>query len=153
LEGQVWAAEVLDTHLAYPILAYFRSSHVEISWLGALGALLDAATLVVTTVDKIADGQARLMHEIGMHLTDDLSDYFGLPHEDSILVEHQEFEQARQRLAAAGFELREGSDAWAAFSTLRRQYAAPLNAMARYWAIAPAQWIGDRSSVSSRAHV
>ncbi|HET6317543.1 MAG TPA: ion channel, partial [Chloroflexota bacterium] len=50
-EWQSWAAEVLDTHLAYPVLAYFRSSHDNDSWVSSLGAVMDAATLVLTTIE------------------------------------------------------------------------------------------------------
>src|SRR5262249_10559573 len=46
-DWQAWAAEVLDSHLAYPLLAYFRSSHDNDSWVSSLGAVMDAATLVL----------------------------------------------------------------------------------------------------------
>jgi len=42
---------VLDTHLAYTPLAYFRSSHDNDSWISSLGAVMDAATLVLTTLE------------------------------------------------------------------------------------------------------
>ena len=45
IDAQRWAAEVMESHLAYPMLAYFRSSHDDQSWIGTLGTLLDAATL------------------------------------------------------------------------------------------------------------
>jgi len=35
-DWQAWAAEVLDSHLAYPVLAYFRSSHDDDSWVSSL---------------------------------------------------------------------------------------------------------------------
>ncbi len=150
--GQNWAAEVLDSHLAYPILAYFRSSHVNASWPAALGALLDAATLLVTTIEGVSHGQARLMHEVGSHLTHDLSAHFNLKNDGQLMVERREYDRARERLAAAGFRLQEAEKAWISFSELRREYAAPLNAMAKYWAIPPAQWIGDRSILSGARH-
>jgi hypothetical protein len=45
-EWERWAAEVLDTHVAYPLLGFFRSSHDNLSWISALGTVLDAASLV-----------------------------------------------------------------------------------------------------------
>ena len=54
-EWENWAAEVLESHRAYPVLPYFRSSHDNESWVGALGAVLDAATLMITTVDAGPD--------------------------------------------------------------------------------------------------
>lgn len=140
-----WSADVLDSHLAYPILSYFRSSHDNESWVSALGAVLDASTLVLTTVEGERSGPAHLMFRVGVHLVEDLSHFFGFPHEHEVGVERFEFDEACRRLEAAGYRLRPGEEAWAAFVVKRAEYAAPLNEMARYWAIPPAQWIGDRS--------
>ena len=149
-EGQRWAADVLESHRAYPTLAYFRSSHDYESWVGALGALLDASTLVLTTVRDGSFGHARLMNDLGRHLTRDLVDFFTLHAPDAIGVERSEFDDARERLRAAGFELVEADGAWDAFCRLRRSYAGSLDAMARYWRIPPAQWVGDRSLLPER---
>ena len=51
-DWEEWSARVLDTHVAYPILIFFRSSHDGESWLGAIGAVLDAAVLLATTVES-----------------------------------------------------------------------------------------------------
>ena len=150
VQGQTWAAEVLDNHLAYPILAYFRSSHVDVSWLAALGAVLDAATLVISTLEEVPKGQAYIMHDIGSHLTHDLAKYFRFTSDGEVRVELFEYQNARQRLAAAGYKLVEERKGWSEFQNLRAQYAGDLNSMARYWDIPPAQWIGDRSSIAAR---
>lgn len=42
-----WAAELLETHLSYPVLAYYRSQHEDQSWLAALAMILDACALVL----------------------------------------------------------------------------------------------------------
>lgn len=143
-EWKVWAAEVLESHLAYPILNYFRSSHDNESWVSALGAVLDASTLLLTTVDEGARGPAKLMYEVGTHLVEDLSHFFNFPHEHEVGVERFEFDQARETLAEAGYRLRPADEAWAQFAGKRERYAAPLNAMAAYWEIPPSRWIGDR---------
>jgi len=150
LRGQRWAADILETHLAYPILGFFRSSHKDESWIGALGAVLDAATLLVTTlsVESPTPGQARLMIEVGTHLTDDLTNFFRIPRQREAGVERTEFETARSRLIAAGYACRDAEESWLAFRELRAEYASSLNAMARFWAIPPAMWIGDRSSIA-----
>ncbi len=149
-EGQHWAADVLESHLAYPILAYFRSPHDYESWVGALGAVLDASTLLLTAVRNESFGHARLMNDIGRHLTHDLGRYFALDVRYAVGVERSEFDTARERLRDAGFDVIDGDSAWEAFATLRRFYAAPLDAMTRYWRIPPAQWVGDRSTLPAR---
>ena len=150
-ESQRWIAEVMETHLAYPILTYFRSSHDDESWVGTLGALLDASTLLVTTLDMDHRGQAEITLRIGTHLVRDFRGFFRLPAEDSAGVEYDEFVAAYDTLRALGATLRPLEDAWPAFSETRAKYAAPLDAMARWWRIPPARWIGDRSRV--RLHV
>ena len=142
---QRWAALVLEQHLAYPILAYFRSTHDYESWVGVLGALLDSSTLLMTTVTDGPFGQAKLMNDLGRHLTHDLVDYFGLDTGVAVGIEREEFDAARRRLAEAGYEVRDGDDAWPEFAKTRATYATALNAMARHFDVPPAQWVGDRS--------
>ena len=142
---QAWSAEVLDSHLAYPVLAYFRSSHDNDSWIGSLGAVMDAATLVLTTIEDGPKGWAKLSRAVGGHCIEDLVQYFRLPAEPEVGVEREEFEEARRRLGNAGFQLQDADQAWANFTRLRMEYAGRINALARHWATPPAQWIGDRS--------
>ena len=80
--AEMWCASVMETHLAYPVLAYFRSSHDEQSWVGTLGTLLDAATLLITTVHADV-GEARILYTIARHAVRDLGVYFGMLDERS----------------------------------------------------------------------
>jgi Ion channel len=155
---QVWAAEVLDSHLAYPILGYFRSSHDNDSWISSLGAVMDATTLVLTTVD-IGEtpgappglyGWAKLARSVGGHCIEDLVLFFDLDGEQLVGVELQEYRQAGERLRRAGYALRPEAEGWEAFQRLRSQYAGRVNALAAHWASPPAQWIGDRSPLRVR---
>jgi len=147
IDMQAWSSEILDTHLAYPMLFYFRSSHDHASWIASLGAVLDAATLLVTTVADETGGQATFLIDVGTHAMHDIADYFGMPLEGGPGVERPEFADARRRLAAAGYALRDEDVSWKEFCRIRSRYAESLNAIARYWAIPPAQWIGDRSAL------
>src|SRR5438270_1210792 len=147
LSWEKWAAEVLDSHLAYPLLCFFRSSHDNESWVSALGALLDAATLCLTTVEGCPEGRAKLLLAIGAHLVEDVSRYFRIAHEHGVIVERSEFDAARAQLAAAGWRLREVERSWSDFQRIRGRYAGDLEGMARFWAVPPAQWIGDRSAL------
>jgi hypothetical protein len=144
-EWMKWSAEVLESHLAYPILAYFRSSHDNESWVSAIGAVLDASVIVLTTVEDVPRGPARLMYNVGTHLVEDLSWFFKTSHLHEVGIERFEFDQACDRLAEGGFTLTDREIAWTKFSELRSAYAVPLNEMGRYWSIPPALWISDRS--------
>lgn len=144
---ELWTAEVLDSHRAYPLLAYFRSSHDDASWVSALGAVLDAATLTIALGAPAGRGQAELLYRTGTHAVEDLAHYFGLPHGNEVGVERAEFEEALVTLSGAGFAAADVGAAWAAFAERRAAYATQLHALARHFATPPARWVGDRSPV------
>jgi len=166
---EIWSAQILETHLAYPLLPFFRSSHDSESWVSALGAVLDAATLVLTTVETGNEysirsrGPAHMMYSLGSHAVTDLSHWFRfavasqLPQnvDEAIQeagVERGEWEAARRRLQKAGYKLREAEGSWLEFVQHRAVYAQSLNTMAKHFASPPSQWIGDRSSVAHLHH-
>jgi hypothetical protein len=153
IDAQRWAAAVMESHLAYPVLAFFRSSHDQQSWVGTLGTLLDAATLMMTTIDGVREGQARIFYNVGRHAARDLSRYFMVePAEEIVGIERAEFDHACDRLTAAGFRVADRDESWQRFSGLRSNYAARLNALANLFQIRPLQWIGDRSSIHVAPH-
>jgi len=145
-EWRVWSADVLESHLAYPLLNFFRSSHDNEAWLNSFGAVMDAAVLVVTTLDGGGPvGPAHLMIKVGGHLVEDISwrRHFkpdGLP-----WVERDDYDEARRRLSDAGYLVNDGDAPWEEFARMRAAYASPLIRMARQLAVTPAPWIGDRS--------
>ena len=145
---------MLESHLSYPILAFFRSTHDNQSWVSALGAVLDAATLtILTTIEEVPRGPARVMRNVGAHLVEDLGQYFRFDGPAESYVEREEFDEACRELRRAGYRIGDPESAWQAFSKMRGEYAGPLNAMARQWLTPPAQWIGDRSVVSHSGRV
>ena len=152
--AEAWIADLMETHLAYPVLSYFRSTHDNQSWVGTIGALLDAATLIITTLDVGSVGQAKMLSRLGRHLISDYAQYYRLPghgsEHASVGIERSEFDHVYERFAAKGVRMQPIETAWIEFSALRASYAVPLNAMARYWRIPPALWIGDRSLISGR---
>jgi len=153
MDAQHWAAMVMESHLAYPVLAFFRSSHDEQSWVGTLGTLLDAATLMMTTVEGLRDGQARIFYNVGRHAAQDLSRFFQVrTAEERAGIERSEFDHACDRLAAAGYALSDRNEAWVRFANLRAGYASRLNELARFFQIPPLQWIGDRSILTVSPH-
>src|ERR1700694_4347502 len=147
-----WAAAVLESHLAYPSLVFFRSSHDNEAWLNSFGAVMDAAVLVMSTVEDKSEGPAKLMYRVGNHLVEDLSWYFRrwTPRDDSPVIERFEFDQAWERLRKAGYHCKPADEAWTLFAKLRSTYASPINGLARALVIIPAEWIRDRSYLPPR---
>ncbi len=146
-EWERWAADVLETHLSYPFLAFFRSPHDNTSWVTSLGAVLDAATLVLSTVeDEPCTDAAEMLYATGTHAVEDLFYYFRLLEHPEV-IERGEFDQVLHDLAAAGVPLKPADEAWKSFIELRAAYGGRLNALALRVTAPPARWIGDRSTV------
>lgn len=149
-EWRRWSAMVLESHLAYPLLIYFRSSHDNEAWINSFGAVMDAAILIISTVDDDSEAPARLMFTIGNHLVDDMSWVFRFKGSHDPIVERAEYQVAVERLVKSGYRVRDTETGWKQFAELRSKYATALNQMANWLVIPPAQWIGDRSYLPHR---
>ncbi|HET9051064.1 MAG TPA: ion channel [Candidatus Dormibacteraeota bacterium] len=149
-EWRRWTAEVLESHLAFPLLIYFRSSHDNEAWPNSFAAILDASALVLSAVDGGPRGSARLLYKVGAHLVEDLGWYSGVQFEPDPLVEREEFDAACARLRDAGYHVHGGDAAWRTFVELRSRYAVPVNRLVQWLAVTPAPWTGDRSYLPHR---
>lgn len=149
-DWRAWTADVLESHLAYPTLFYFRSSHDNEAWLNSFGAMMDASTLVLTTIEGGPAGHARLFHKMAMHFVQDVRVFTGYRLEAVPGVEREEFLEACGRLERAGYRLRDLDAAWDEFSAIRTKYGPWLNQITKNLAFPPAPWIGDRSYVPHR---
>jgi hypothetical protein len=142
IEWERWAVEVLDSHVAYPLLGFFRSSHDNLSWINALGTVLDAASLVLTVIADVPRGEAKLFKRVGAHLVEDIFN-LGFRAGEPIGLARSDFDAACARLEEAGYRLEARDDVWPVFEAARATYAIRLEAMARYWATPATSWLGD----------
>jgi hypothetical protein len=149
-EWRSWSAMVLESHLAYPLLVYFRSSHDNEAWINSFGAMMDAASLVITSTDDRAKGAAKLMFTIGNHLVEDLTWVLRLKTQPDAIIERSEYKAALVRLKTAGYTVTDTDDSWTKFSHYRGKYASMLNLMAQLLIAPPAAWVGDRSYLPHR---
>ncbi len=90
-EWERWAAEILESHISYPILCYYRSQHDNQSWLSALTAVLDMCALLIATTlgpeGQAAARQAQLTFTLGRHALIDLGHVFRLEERERAWVE------------------------------------------------------------------
>ena len=68
-----WSAELLESHISYPVLSFFRSQHSNQSWLGALTTMLDVTSLILIGIEGMHPGQARLTFAMARHAAVDLA--------------------------------------------------------------------------------
>jgi hypothetical protein len=79
IEWERWSAELLESHISYPQLCYFRSQHTNQSWLSALTAILDTASLLISGIRGMEARQAQLTFAMARHALVDLVQIFSLP--------------------------------------------------------------------------
>ncbi|HTW43810.1 MAG TPA: potassium channel family protein [Solirubrobacteraceae bacterium] len=72
-EWEQWVAELMETHLAYPVLGYFRSQHVNQNWLAAMCTVLDACAFTIAAAPKDSAEPARFTFAIARHAVVDLT--------------------------------------------------------------------------------
>lgn len=127
-----WCAELLESHLSYPTLGYFRSQHENQSWVSALTAILDLCSLILVGVDDIPKLPARLTYAIARHAAVDLSQIYRTkpvlkPHDR---LPPDDLRRLRELLAVAGLEMRAGPEADDQLAHLRAKYEPYVCALA-----------------------
>ena len=108
-----WAGELLESHISYPVLSFFRSQHSNQSWLAALMTMLDVTSLVITGIEGIHPGQARLTFAMARHAAVDLAQVVNARYDPAApeRLPDADFDGLRETLAAAGLKLRTGDEA------------------------------------------
>jgi hypothetical protein len=133
-DWELWSAELLESHLSYPVLGFFRSQHTNQSWLAALTAILDTCALVTAGVGGGPTRQAQLTFAMARHAVVDLAQIFitspralapdRLPSANLIRL--------REALAGAGVILQEGIGTDQKLVELRRMYEPYVHALSEY---------------------
>jgi len=72
-----WAAELLESHLSYPQLGYFRSQHDRQSWVAALCCILDANAVLIALAGEATARPFQLAFAMARHTAVDLGHTFG----------------------------------------------------------------------------
>jgi hypothetical protein len=139
-----WAADLMESHLSYPVLAYFRSQHDNQSWIGSLTAILDVCALTMVGVEGMCQYQARMTFAMARHALVDLSQVFSAPPRDN---GHRDrlappvLAELRGALAESGFVLATGDTAVAELTRLRGLYEPFAFALADYLKLELPPWI------------
>jgi hypothetical protein len=118
-----WCSDILESHLSYPAIAYFRSQHQRQSWLSALTTVLDLAALVKVGIEGLPTWRAHLTFAIARHAAVDLAQVLGGPlmQRGDRLPPH-ELAAVRCELARAGLRLNRSSEADRELVELRKSY-------------------------------
>ncbi|HEV3305362.1 MAG TPA: potassium channel family protein [Candidatus Sulfotelmatobacter sp.] len=137
-----WAGELLESGLSYPVLSFFRSQHSNQSWLGALMTMLDVTSLVITGIDGIHPGQARLTFAMARHAAVDLAQVVNARYDPQApeRLTDADFDLLRDTLAGAGLKLRDTTEARLKLMKLRSMYEPYIHSTARNLMVSLPPW-------------
>ena len=153
-EWQAWTAELLESHVSYPMLALFRSQHPGQSWVTALGVVTDAATLASACVEGAHSREPYFLYRRGRRAILEISDRLHVPLIDappSWLVE-ENFDGAWRQLVELGVPLRDKPSAWADLQSLRASFGDPLERLIEFL-VAPRGFWGESAEETVAAEV
>jgi Ion channel len=142
-EWELWCAELMESHLSYPVLAYFRSQHDNQSWIASLTAILDTCALVKAGIEGACERQADLTFAIARHAVVDLSQVFGTAPRAAATdrLSNADLRLIRDTLAAHGMKLRDGEEADAQLLKLRKMYEPFIYSLAVHLSQTLPPWI------------
>jgi len=141
------AADLLESHISYPVLLYYRSQHDNQSWLGALTAILDATAFMIASVDGACTKQAQLTFAITRHAVVDLAQVFRArplpPKQDRLTA--ADLRRMHETLIQAGMKISMGPAEDEKLTKLRLMYEPYVFALAEYLAITLPPWIQSQA--------
>jgi len=131
-EWEVWAAELMETHLSYPLLAYFRSQHVHQNWLSALVTIMDTCAFALAASPAEGHDGAAVTYAIGRHALADITFVLKAhpfpPPRDRLPA--AELAEVREPLAEAGLDVGDDDAVRDALGDLREGYEPYAQALA-----------------------
>jgi hypothetical protein len=145
LEWERWSAELLESHISYPLLCYFRSQHTNQSWIGALTAILDTSALLIAGIRGHEARQAQLTFAMARHAVVDLAQIFSLRPLNNApdRLPAERYEQMYARLCQTGVSVCRDERSFERLKEMRALYEGYAEALSQYLRMPLPPWITD----------
>ncbi len=133
-EWERWSAVLLESHLSFPVLAFYRSQHDNQSWLAALTVILDTCALALTNVKEIETYQVQLTFAMARHAVVDMAQAFATPPHAprTDRLSSEQLQHLRGLLQKAGFNVEDSESAEEKLKELRGMYEPFVNALGSF---------------------
>ena len=147
IEWERWSAELLESHLSYPLLCYFRSQHSNQSWLSALTAILDTSSLLIAGIRGTEARQAQLTFAMARHALVDLAQIFSLePRRDAPdRLPPERYRKLFDQICRSGVSVCGDNLSIDRLRELRGLYEGYAEALSRYLFLPLPRWIDDHA--------
>jgi len=150
-EWERWAAELMESHLSYPTLAYYRSQHQNQSWLAALTTVLDSTAFAMATFEGGIERQARLTFAMARHAVVDLSQVFrAVP----LAPQHERLTpdalaRMREHVRRWGLTMRPDAEADGRLADLRHFYEPYVQTLGERFHLVVPDWSPERERLDN----
>lgn len=139
-----WSAELLETHISYPSLAFFRSQHDNESWVSALTTILDACALAIAVVEGAPVRAAWLTFAMARHAVVDLSFVLNTPPHSPVVdrLPPADLSRLLALLRESKVAARDDQASLAKLAEMRAMYEPYVNALSGRLLMDLPAWIG-----------
>jgi hypothetical protein len=145
-DWELWCSDLLESHISYPTVGFFRSQHQKQSWLSALACLLDLSALIEGGIDGVPSWQAHVTFAIARHTVVDLAQVFRVPiaaGEDRL--RDADFDRMRDQLAGVGVRLVDTPESRDRLRMSRQSYEPYLFGLSRMLMMPLPRWWNERA--------
>ena len=141
-DWEVWSADLLESYISYPVLAYFRSQHDNQSWLAALTTILDVCAVIITGVDDLSPWQARLTFAMARHTVVDLAQIINAAPQaqPTTRLSNAELTRFKEVLVNSGMRVKDPVGFDTKLAELRRMYEPYVVSLARKLMVDLSAW-------------
>jgi hypothetical protein len=147
-EWEHWCAELLESHISYPVLAYYRSQHERQSWLAALTTVLDVCALILAGIEDVPVKPTKFTFAIARHAAVDLSQIVDTaPIYKVDRLPHADFVRVQSALAEVGYMLKDGEAVEKRLAHLRGMYEPFVEGLARRLLVTLPKWMKEPDEV------
>jgi Ion channel len=141
-----WASEMVESHLSYPMLSYYRSQHDNQSWLAAMCAILDSCALLLVGMRDIQTFPAKMAFATSRLALIELSRVFEIQHRTQAAARHPplDFKAVSDELGKAGLFFSD-NDAEEKLTAFRATYEPFLVGLSEYLLLPLPSWLPTES--------
>ena len=148
-----WAAELMESHLSYPVLCFFRSQHDNQSWLAAMTTILDTCALVMVGMGGSSAWQARLTFAMARHAIVDIAQVFRTApttrHASNDRLSHADFQRMVSIIRSDSNWTEDLTDAEHKLTEMRKMYEPYVAALSEYLVMTLPPWILSEDAIDN----
>ncbi len=148
-EWEVWGSDLLESHLSYPMLVYYRSQHDNQSWLGALAAVMDTCAAIMVGVEDLGPLQARMTFTMARQVVVEMARSFAISpshYDDGDRLDAADYARMEALFDEAGLAWSAEKTSHETLTALRATYEPLLDGLARHLMLPLPGWVPEQDA-------